>query len=62
VSRWVVSYIDNSRIVVTQGTLSLLAQSEAIIESISAAGGGGGKAAVYGAVSLNFINTDSHPI
>lgn len=57
-SRWVVSYIDNSRIVVTQGTLSLLAQSEAIIESISAAGGGGGKAAVYGAVSLNFINTD----
>ncbi|HHV64893.1 MAG TPA: hypothetical protein GXX46_07465, partial [Peptococcaceae bacterium] len=58
ISHRVLSYIENSRVVVTDGTIRLLAQSDAIIKSISAAGGGGGKAAVYGAVSLNFINTE----
>ncbi len=54
----VLCYIEDSRVLVTTGAVSLLAFSEAIIKSISAAGGIGGKNAIFGAVSLNFINTD----
>jgi len=52
------AYIENSRVVAENGSVTVAAHSLAVIKSISAAGGGGGKAAVYGAVSLNFINTD----
>ncbi|HHX24932.1 MAG TPA: hypothetical protein GX723_13150 [Thermoanaerobacterales bacterium] len=51
------AYIDNSRVVVSNGNLKLWAYSNAIIKSISAVGSFSGKnAAVNGAVSLNYIN------
>ncbi|MBC2721360.1 MAG: hypothetical protein HGJ97_01595, partial [Desulfosporosinus sp.] len=54
----VYSYIQDSRVIAVSGTVQLLAQSDTIIKNLSAAGGFAGKAAVNGAVSLNFINTD----
>lgn len=56
--KFVYAYIEDSRVEVTNGALTISAQSESVIKSISAAGGGSSNTAVFGAVSLNFINTD----
>ena len=57
-AKYVFSYIEDSNIEAKNGGISLVAESESDIKSISAAGGGSSNTAVFGAVSLNFINND----
>ena len=56
--KYVYSYIEDSQLVAENGSINISAESESVIKSISVAGGGSSNTAVFGSVSLNFINND----